>query len=123
MGNPVIHIELAGKDGPELEHFYRSLFDWDIEHRGEGATQYGFVQDGSAGPTGVGIRHEPEGIPEVVAYVQVDDLEEVLEHAMSLGGTVRIPAMNTGTMRFAMIMDPEGNPMGLIEKPKDDEES
>lgn len=119
MGNPVIHFEIAGRDGHELEHFYRSLFDWDIDHRGTDEHGYGFVQNGTAGPIGGGIRHEPAGGPEVVVYVEVESLEESLEHAMSLGATVRIQAVDTGSVRFAMITDPEGNPVGLIERATD----
>ena len=28
MGNPVIHFEVTGKDGPALVSFYEKLFGW-----------------------------------------------------------------------------------------------
>ncbi len=116
MGNPIVHIEVAGTDGPALETFYTKLFGWEIDHRGEGDMQYGFIKDGSAGPIGGGVRHEPNGKSEVVFYVEVDDLAEAVSQAESLGAKVRIAPIETGEVTFAMIIDPQGNPVGLIQK-------
>lgn len=118
MGNPIIHFEVAGTDGPSLETFYSRLFGWQIDHQGHGDMQYGFVQDGTAGPVGGGIRHEPGGKPEVVFYVQVPDLEAAIRQARELGGTIRIEPVETGDVTFAMISDPQGNPVGLIQMPE-----
>jgi hypothetical protein len=79
--------------------------------------QYGFISEGSAGPVGGGIRHEPDGKPEVVFYVEVDDVKLAIEHAKALGATVRIEPINTGDVTFGMIRDPQGNSVGLIERP------
>ncbi len=119
MGNPIIHFEVAGTNGPELEYFYSGLFEWEIDHQGEGDMQYGFVANGSAGPVGGGIRHEPGGEAEVVFYVEVDDLSEAMERAQALGGTVRIEPIDTGDITFGMIRDPQGNSIGLIQRPED----
>ena len=122
MGNPIIHFEVAGTDGPSLETFYSSLFGWRIEHQGHGDLQYGFVQDGTAGPVGGGIRHEPGGKPEVVFYVQVQNLETAIRQACDLGGSVRIEPVETGDVTFAMINDPQGNPVGLIQMPEPEDD-
>jgi predicted enzyme related to lactoylglutathione lyase len=117
MGNPIIHFEVAGTDGTALETFYAELFKWKIDHQGEGDMQYGFISEGSAGAVGGGIRHEPDGKPEVVFYVEVDDVKLAIEHAKALGATVRIEPINTGDVTFGMIRDPQGNSVGLIERP------
>ena len=31
MGQPVVHFEIAGKDGPALQSFYSQLFEWEID--------------------------------------------------------------------------------------------
>lgn len=116
MGNPIVHIELAGQDGPALETFYSELFGWEIDHQGEGDMQYGFIKDGSAGAIGGGVRHEPNGKAEVVFYVEVNDLKKAVEQATSLGAAIRIAPIETGEVTFAMIVDPQGNPVGLIQK-------
>ena len=118
MGNPIIHFEVAGTDGSALESFYSELFEWKIDHQGEGDMQYGFISDGSAGPVGGGIRHEPGGQAEVVFYVEVEDLAAAIAQAKKLGGSVRIEPIDTGDVTFGMIRDPQGNSVGLIERPK-----
>ena len=112
MGKPIIHFEVAGTDGPELESFYQRLFDWKIDHQGEGDMQYGFISDGSAGPIGGGIRHEPSGEAEVVFYVEVENLAEAMEQAKALGGSVRIEPIDTGDVTFGMIRDPPSMRLG-----------
>jgi predicted enzyme related to lactoylglutathione lyase len=40
--------------------------------------------------------------------------------AKSLGAAVRIPPMQHDGLRFALIQDPEGNPIGLTQHEKPD---
>lgn len=118
MINPVVHIEIAGQDGEKLEDFYSRLFGWSIARRIVGpGFPYGQIDTiaKSASVTG-GIRHEPEGKAELVFYVEVDDLPAALAQAQELGATVRIPIITTPDLTFAMITDPEGNPVGMIQK-------
>jgi len=117
MGLPIVHIEIAGTNGPELESFYRAMFDWKIDHQGEGDLQYGFIQEIADGDVGGGIRHEPEGPNEIVFYVEVENLENAVAQAVDLGASVRINPIDTGKITFALITDPQGNPVGLIQKP------
>lgn len=118
MPNPVVHFEIAGRDGEALETFYRDLFDWKIERREAGGFPYGFVSTGGEGDVPGGIRHEPEGKAEVVLYVEVEDVEAAVAEASRLGGAVRIPPMKTPEVTFALITDPEGNPIGVTQKAK-----
>lgn len=110
MAKP-IHIEIAGIDGSGLRDFYSSVFGWRIEKRDLSGSDYFDVATGDL-PT-VGIRHEPEGKAELVVYFDVEDLEETIERAESEGAVVRIPPMEHGDLKFALIEDPEGNPIGL----------
>jgi len=41
-----------------------------------------------------------------------------LAHAQELGATVRIPTITTPELTFALITDPESNPVGMIQKRK-----
>ncbi|HUF04380.1 MAG TPA: VOC family protein [Aridibacter sp.] len=107
------HIEIAGVDGGALRDFYTSVFGWRIEKRDMAGFDYYDIATGE-GPT-AGIRHEPEGKAELVVYFEVDDLEETVERAESAGALVRIPPMEYGDLKFALIEDPEGNPIGLTE--------
>ena len=49
MGNPVVHFEIAGPDGPALRQFYRDLFGWKIDAQGEEMGNYGLVPANEGG--------------------------------------------------------------------------
>ena len=114
MAHPVVHFEIAGKDGKKLQEFYGRLFDWKIEV--DPALDYGMVDTGGEGGINGGIFQAPgETPPYLTFYVQVDDLQAYLDKAVSLGGSVMVPPTpipNIGA--FAMFHDPEGNLVGLF---------
>lgn len=116
MPNPVVHFEIAGRNGEKLEEFYSKLFGWTIGRRQIGEHPYGDVEDAAPATLTGGIRHEPEGEAEIVLYVGVADVEATFAKARELGAGVRIPPMDAGGMTFALVQDPEGNPIGLIER-------
>ncbi len=118
MGNPVVHFEIAGRDGEKLEEFYTRLFGWNIQRRTVGRNPYGFVRTGDDGRIDGGIRHDPEGDAEIVLYVEVRDLATAVASAEELGAKIRIPPRVAEDVTFAMIIDPGGNPVGLIQKKK-----
>ncbi|MEE8295890.1 MAG: VOC family protein [Sphingomonadales bacterium] len=116
MGSPIVHFEIVGKDGERLEAFYKKLFDWKIERQTPGGFQYGHIKKGEAGPISGGIRHEPKGKADVVVYFAVEDVEAAVKSAQSLGATLHVPPREFGDLKFAVIRDPEGNSIGVIEK-------
>ncbi|HSR52507.1 MAG TPA: VOC family protein [Acidobacteriota bacterium] len=107
------HIEVAGPDGGRLKSFYGDLFHWDMKRRDIAGFDYYDLQGGSE--PSLGIRHEPQGSAEIVIYIEVDDLEGTVEKAQKLGASVRIPPMEHEGLRFALVEDPEGNPVGLTQ--------
>ena len=77
MGNPVIHFEIAGPDGPVLQQFYSDLFGWDVQVQGPELGNYGVVM-WTEGGIGGGIIETTEDMPVrnyVTFYIQVDDLQ------------------------------------------------
>ena len=38
MAAKIIHVEVAGKDGPKLQQFYSDVFDWDLDTNNPAAT-------------------------------------------------------------------------------------
>jgi predicted enzyme related to lactoylglutathione lyase len=115
----ISHIEIAGTDGHRLKQFYEGLFGWEIRQRDAGGFDYFDI--GVSGSPSAGIRHEPDGHAEIVVYLEVDHLDEVVATAKTLGASVRIPPMRHGNLRFALIQDPEGNPFGLTQHEKSDD--
>ncbi len=116
MSARIIHVEFAGPDGGALEAFYADLFGWKSSRDRPGGHDYGrFAPGGDAPPSG-GIRHEPEGPAETVVYVRVADVARSAARAQELGGRVRLGPMTHEERTFAIVEDPAGNPVGLLDR-------
>ena len=120
MGNPVVHFEIGGPDGPALLQFYRDLFGWNIDVQGEEMGSYGLVQTNEGG-VGGGIMGTQEDMPAsyVTAYIQVDDLQTALDRIAEAGGAGAMPPTEIapGMGSVAMFTDPADNFMGLYSLP------
>lgn len=113
MGNPVVHFEVLGTDGPSLEKFYAELFGWHVESMPE--MSYGIVDTHAGGGINGGIGTSPEGGNLVTFYVEVDDLQTTLDRAQLLGGKTVVPITEIpNAVTFAQIADPQGNRLGLV---------
>lgn len=115
MGAPVVHFEIMGGEGSELDTFYSELFAWKIDSNNP--MKYGMVD------TGGGLRGINGGIgpgnhgKRVSIYVEVEDLQATLDHAERLGGkTVLPPTEVPGGPQLAMFADPSGNITGLLKR-------
>jgi predicted enzyme related to lactoylglutathione lyase len=119
MGQPVVHFEVIGKDGPGLQKYYADLFGWKID--ANNPMHYGMV-DGRDNPApenrgiGGGIAGGPEGYEgHVTFYVAVDDIEEALQKAESLGGTrIMGPEKVMDMIELGHFKDPEGHLIGVV---------
>ncbi|TML41860.1 MAG: glyoxalase [Actinobacteria bacterium] len=120
MGQPVVHFEVVGKDGDKLKKYYSELFGWEIDSNNE--MSYGMVsREGNQAPDGLGIGGGigagPEGYEgHVTFYVAVDDIEEALQKAESLGGSrVMGPERIMDMLDLGQFKDPEGHLIGLVQ--------
>jgi predicted enzyme related to lactoylglutathione lyase len=114
MGAPVIHFEIMGGKGNQLEKFYGELFGWKIDSNNP--MKYGIV-DTKGGPGGIngGVGTSQDGNKRVSVYVQVDDLQATLNKVEKLGGkTILPPTEVPGGPKLAMFTDPAGNVTGLL---------
>ena len=110
MGAPVVHFEIMGGEGTELETFYRELFGWKIDSNNP--MKYGIVKI-EGGPGGVGPAND--GHKRVSIYVRVEDLQATLDRVERLGGkTILLPTEVPGGPELAMFADPAGNVTGLL---------
>jgi uncharacterized protein len=119
MGQPVVHFEVVGKDGAKLQKYYADLFGWEVNADNE--MNYGMVdrKDNPApdGATiGGGIGAGPAGYEgHVTFYVAVEDIEEALAKAESLGGTrVMGPEKVMDMIELGHFKDPEGHLIGVV---------
>ena len=114
VGYPVVHFEVAGKDGAKLNSFYGDLFDWKIDSNNP--MNYGIVDTGGQGGINGGIAGGDHGEPRVTFYVAVPDPQATLDEAERLGGRTIMPVSEIpgAGVTLAMLSDPEGNVVGII---------
>lgn len=115
-GNPVVWFEVLGRNGKQLQDFYRALFDWQIKV--DPAQGYGEVQLDPAGGIPGGIGQAPGGgAGHVTFYVAVNDLQATLDKVSRHGGrTIMPPTEVSPTVKIALFADLEGHVMGLFKQ-------
>jgi predicted enzyme related to lactoylglutathione lyase len=109
---PVVHWEIEANDPERQRAFYADLFNWKI---GEGFIME--IPPGIGGPEPGPAGHirasERSG---VTLYVQVADLRGSLEKSVALGATVVAEPFDVpGGPTLAGVLDPEGNPLMLVQ--------
>lgn len=110
MPNPVVHFEILGSDGDQLQGFYAEMFGWTIN--ADNPMSYGLTDTGGEGING-GIGQAETALATI--YIEVDDPGQYLEKVVAAGAEVvqdvtEIPDMVT----FAQFRDPAGNIVGLV---------
>jgi predicted enzyme related to lactoylglutathione lyase len=118
MGYPVVHFEIVGHDTKTLRDFYAQAFDWTIEQMpSAGGIDYAMARPGGEHGIdgGIGAGMDPAQ-SYVSVYVEVPDIDAMLAKIQSLGGSTVMPAMDVPNgPRIAMINDPGGHMIGLIQ--------
>lgn len=110
---PVVHFEIEALDAERQCRFYGELFHWDI---GDGpimaiAPGLGAPEPGPAGHIRAGAS------PGVRLFVQVRDLAAALGRATELGASVLMEPFDLPDgPTLAMISDPEGTPLVLVQQ-------
>jgi uncharacterized protein len=114
MSNPIVHVEVVGKDAEALQGFYRDTFDWQMQPSGP---DYAMAHPGAEGGIDGGVGASPEGGQgHVTFYVEVGDLDATLGKIEALGRSrVAGPMDVPDGPRIAMFADSEGHVVGLIE--------
>jgi hypothetical protein len=78
MGAPVVHFEIMGAEGNQLERFYAELFGWKIDSNNP--MKYGVVDtEAELGGINGGVGPAKDGSKRVSIYVQVKDLQATLD--------------------------------------------
>jgi predicted enzyme related to lactoylglutathione lyase len=116
MSDPVVHFEVAGKDGAALQSFYADAFGWKIDTNNP--INYGMVPAGEGG-IGGGVAQLPDETYSSYAtfYVAVEDTDAALRRVEELGGKTVMPTTELPMVTIAMFTDPEGNLIGLTKTP------
>jgi predicted enzyme related to lactoylglutathione lyase len=115
--HPSVMFEILAKEQKPLLDFYRKLFGWEYQF---GTGNFAYVKFPSlAQPLlgGIGQANSKEKGFEAGRnfYLLVDDLKATLDKANGLGGSTYVDPVVVDGYHFAMMKDPEGNIIGLIE--------
>jgi uncharacterized protein len=114
MANKVIHVEVTGKNGSNLQRYYSDLFGWNFDTNNPGG--YGIAPSAEVG-VAAGVGDAPQGMDGgVTFYVAVPDVDKALARASELGGQVIVPKFSPGPGAvLGMFADPEGHVVGVTE--------
>ncbi len=110
--NPVVYFEIQGSNWQLTRDFWAALFGWKVKDFPQ--YNYSIVPGTEAGITG-GIGQSPNGQKLVTVYVQVSDLQAILDRVEHLGGKTVNPVFGLpDVQQFAHFADPDGNIIGLM---------
>jgi predicted enzyme related to lactoylglutathione lyase len=111
MAAKIIHVEVAGKDGPALQRFYSEVLGWDLDTNNPGG--YGLLRQGEM-TAGIGPSQDGSA-GHVTFYVHADDPSATLRKVEELGGRVIMPLTEVAPeTTIALFSDPEGHVVGIM---------
>jgi uncharacterized protein len=111
MGYPVMWFDMGAADPQPLNSFYGELFGWNLDPVMPSYTRVDTMA--GAGVNG-GIGRSGTGETWIAFYVEVDDLQAVLDKAESMGAKTVVPVTEIPAVTFAMFNDPDGLLIGLM---------
>lgn len=113
-----IWAELLARQPQAAGDFYRSVFNYGMDPDARTNKKDHFILS-SLGFARAGIAPMPaekDAKPGWLGFVRVDKLDETVNRAIALGGKVLVePRPTELASRFAVIADPTGGAMGLVE--------
>lgn len=114
MGHPVVQFQIVSKKPDQSSAFYTKLFNWKTSNNN--ALGYRTLDPQSKDGIKGGIWPCPPGAQAIVQiFVQVPDVSAHVAKAQALGATVVIPPSKLPDGdEMAVILDPDGLPLGLM---------
>ena len=109
MANDVNYFEFGSPDPEGTRSFYAGLFGWAFAEPAMPA-RYSMIEQDRGG---LQDTTEMGGANWAIFYVQVDDVQAVLDQAQQMGATVAVPLVDNGRIHFAHLVDPQGNRFGI----------
>jgi predicted enzyme related to lactoylglutathione lyase len=114
--HPAVMFEIIARDQERAKAFYTAVFGWTYEIGSGGFAYVHFPVEATPLLGGIGQAQPdvPGFEPGHNFYLRVDDLDAAIERAVAAGGHRFVEPTAVDGFRFAMIRDPEHNPIGLI---------
>ncbi len=114
--HPSVMFEIIARDQAAMQAFYTSVFGWNYQAGGSGFAYVKFPLQTRPLLGGIGQADPkiPGFEPGHNFYLLVDDLHATINRALAAGGSRLMDPASADGYTFAMVRDPEGNPIGLI---------
>jgi len=110
----ITHVDIPVSDLAAGQEFYSSLFGWQIEEV-PGFEGYPMWQAPNK-ISGGGLAPREDGFTQPRSYVEVDSIDDTALAAVKAGGRVAMEKQQISpTSWWAVIVDPDGNEIGLYE--------
>jgi uncharacterized protein len=113
--HPVVHAEIRSSDPDATRSFFGELFGWTYPSEGE-YPGYTFVDTGVPDALYTAISPLQGDGDLVTFFIAVDDMAASIDKATSLGGKVVQEPAEVPGVRFALIADPLGHVVGLVQQ-------
>ncbi len=114
-----IWAELMTRDVAASAAFYAATFGWSVSgmDMSDGSTYHMWMTGDTqvAGMMGMGEGMPAEVPPHWAVYFAVEDCEASVARAVELGGSVRLPPMTMDVGTFAILVDPCGAGVSIIQ--------
>jgi predicted enzyme related to lactoylglutathione lyase len=117
--HPAVMFEIIAKDQASMKAFYTQVFGWNYSispENGFAYVQFPMQPVMLLGGIGQAQTGTPGFEPGHNFYLRVANMEETIERAVAAGGKHLLEPTKADQYCFAMIEDPEGNPVGLIQQ-------
>ncbi|UCC33894.1 MAG: VOC family protein [Candidatus Bathyarchaeota archaeon] len=113
MIHNICHLEIPTTDTKKSGEFYKNLFGWNINY-GWGP-DYALFSPGEE-QLGGGLDRKDEITPgKIIIYIQVDDINSMLERALKLGAKIVLEKTEIPKTGWCgLFTDLDGNTIGLF---------
>jgi predicted enzyme related to lactoylglutathione lyase len=124
MAGDFIWYELITPDPAGSKAFYDAVVGWDIDDHNtmeSGGSDYRMINRAGGGFAGGVLKLDDKmkaggARPTWLGYVQVDDVDAAAKATEAAGGAIHLPPFDIPNVgRIAMIADPQGNPLYLMD--------
>jgi hypothetical protein len=112
----ICYVEMPAVDVGRSAAFYERVFGWRSRRRGDGATAFDDTTGQVSGAWVTG-RAAWAGVPGLLVYVMVDDIEAAVREVVAAGGEIVRPVGVDAPELTARFRDPGGNVVGLYQEP------
>ena len=111
----ICYIEMPATDPGKSAEFYRTVFAWNIRHRGDGSIAFDDTTGEVSGTWVLG--RPPTAKPGLLFYIMVDSVAATLDAIVANGGEIVQPIGADAPEITARFRDPGGNVVGLYQQP------